>query len=68
MSVPGYSEAKHKGSAKIDNALADLPSGPLDIYRRRASFNWKDMVMFLEGEDVLEFKVSCENKCVINML
>uniref|UniRef100_A0A8C7NYB7 Acyl-coenzyme A oxidase n=1 Tax=Oncorhynchus mykiss TaxID=8022 RepID=A0A8C7NYB7_ONCMY len=36
--------------------LPDFPSGPLDIYRKKASFNWKEMVMFLEGEDMLAFK------------
>ncbi|KAM8899463.1 peroxisomal acyl-coenzyme A oxidase 3 isoform 1-T2 [Spinachia spinachia] len=36
--------------------MADLPSGPLDFYRKKASFNWKDMVLFLEGEDIVAFK------------
>lgn len=35
----------------------DFPSGPLDIYRRKASFNWKDMLNFLEEEEIQTFKV-----------
>uniref|UniRef100_A0A665WS22 Acyl-coenzyme A oxidase n=1 Tax=Echeneis naucrates TaxID=173247 RepID=A0A665WS22_ECHNA len=37
-------------------SLADLPSGPLDIYRKKASFNWKEMLLFLDGEEILAFK------------
>uniref|UniRef100_A0A8C7D4H0 Acyl-coenzyme A oxidase n=1 Tax=Oncorhynchus kisutch TaxID=8019 RepID=A0A8C7D4H0_ONCKI len=40
----------------MEMGLPDFPSGPLDIYRKKASFNWKEMVMFLEGEDMLAFK------------
>lgn len=36
--------------------VADLPSGPLDIYRNKASFNWKDMLLFIDGEELLSFK------------
>ncbi|XP_056156373.1 peroxisomal acyl-coenzyme A oxidase 3-like [Lampris incognitus] len=41
---------------KMAAVVPDLPSGPLDVYRTKASFNWKDMVLFLEGEDVYTFK------------
>ncbi|XP_023279541.1 peroxisomal acyl-coenzyme A oxidase 3 [Seriola lalandi dorsalis] len=40
----------------MDHEVADLPSGPLDIYRKKASFNWKDMLLFLDGEEILAFK------------
>lgn len=40
----------------MDQVVADLPSGPLDIYRKKASFNWKDMLNFMEGEEVQAFK------------
>ncbi|KAJ8382932.1 hypothetical protein SKAU_G00037100 [Synaphobranchus kaupii] len=57
MSVASnYSEDKLTLSEKMDMDLPDLPSGPLDVYRRSASFNWKEMVMFLEGEDIIAFK------------
>ncbi|XP_070785785.1 peroxisomal acyl-coenzyme A oxidase 3 isoform X1 [Enoplosus armatus] len=39
-----------------DHDVADLPSGPLDIYRKKASFDWKEMLLFLDGEEVLAFK------------
>ncbi|RWS04177.1 Peroxisomal acyl-coenzyme A oxidase 3-like protein [Dinothrombium tinctorium] len=40
----------------LDVLIPDLPSGPLDEYRRRASFNWKLMKLTLEGEEVIKFK------------
>ncbi|XP_062240360.1 peroxisomal acyl-coenzyme A oxidase 3 isoform X2 [Platichthys flesus] len=40
----------------MEHEVADLPCGPLDIYRKKASFNWKDMVRFIDGEDILTFK------------
>lgn len=55
MSVHSYTKAKYDRSDEM--GLPDFPSGPLDIYRKKASFNWKEMVMFLEGEDMLAFKV-----------
>uniref|UniRef100_A0A8C0LZ75 Acyl-coenzyme A oxidase n=1 Tax=Canis lupus familiaris TaxID=9615 RepID=A0A8C0LZ75_CANLF len=39
-----------------DALLLDLPRGPLQAYRARASFCWKELVLFLEGEDVLRLK------------
>ncbi|MBN3316038.1 ACOX3 oxidase, partial [Atractosteus spatula] len=36
--------------------LSDVPSGPLDTYRKKASFDWKEMVVFLDGEEILAFK------------
>ncbi|XP_028996154.1 peroxisomal acyl-coenzyme A oxidase 3 [Betta splendens] len=38
------------------HSVADLPSGPLDLYRKKASFNWKDMLCFIEGEENVAFK------------
>lgn len=40
--------------------VADLPSGPLDVYRNKASFSWKDMVRFIDGEDLYLFKVTSQ--------
>lgn len=42
----------------MDQAIEDLPAGPLDVYRKKASFNWKDMVLFLEGEEICALKVN----------
>ena len=39
--------------------MKDFKQGPLDNYRKRASFDWKRMRVFLDGEDVIRFKVSC---------
>lgn len=38
--------------------LPDLPRGPLDAYRARASFSWKELALFWEGEDMLRLKKS----------
>lgn len=40
-----------------DTLLPDLPKGPLQAYRARASFCWQELALFLEGEDVLRLKV-----------
>uniref|UniRef100_A0A452TZS3 Acyl-coenzyme A oxidase n=1 Tax=Ursus maritimus TaxID=29073 RepID=A0A452TZS3_URSMA len=39
-----------------DTLLPDLPKGPLQAYRARASFCWQELALFLEGEDVLRLK------------
>ncbi|KAG7218432.1 hypothetical protein INR49_020378 [Caranx melampygus] len=46
-------QCEHK---MTEHKVPDLPPGPLDVYRKKASFNWKEMLIFLEGEEVLEFK------------
>ncbi|KAJ8416463.1 hypothetical protein AAFF_G00357510 [Aldrovandia affinis] len=56
MTAPSYSEHKIILSERMNQDLPDLPSGPLDVYRKRASFSWKEMAVFLEGEDLLAFK------------
>ncbi|XP_054564351.1 peroxisomal acyl-coenzyme A oxidase 3 isoform X2 [Eptesicus fuscus] len=38
--------------------LPDLPRGPLHAYRARASFSWKELALFWEGEDMLRLKKS----------
>ena len=38
------------------NFINDLPSGPLDAYRKKASFDWKKMKILMEGEDNIRFK------------
>ncbi|PRD29132.1 UNVERIFIED_CONTAM: Peroxisomal acyl-coenzyme A oxidase 3 [Trichonephila clavipes] len=34
----------------------DFPPGPLDEYRKKASFDWKKMKFALEGEDVAKYQ------------
>ncbi len=41
----------------MDHKVPDLPSGPLDIYRKKASFNWKDMLNFIDDEEAQAYKV-----------
>ncbi|XP_074641491.1 peroxisomal acyl-coenzyme A oxidase 3-like [Tubulanus polymorphus] len=36
--------------------LQDFPTGPLSVYRNAASFDWKQMKLFLEGEEIIKFK------------
>lgn len=37
--------------------IPDLPSGPLDEYRKKTSFNWKEMKIILENPSKLKLKV-----------
>jgi acyl-CoA oxidase len=37
--------------------LPSFPPGPLDHYRKQASFDWKTMAVVMEREDILKFKV-----------
>lgn len=41
----------------LSQEFPELPSGPLDVYRKRASFNWKGMLRFMEGEEIIALKV-----------
>ena len=43
--------------SKLDELIADLPKGPLDLYRKKASFDWKAMKFLVEGEEALRYKV-----------
>lgn len=36
----------------------DFPPGPLSSFRKRASFSWRKMQVFLETEDIVQYKVS----------
>ncbi|NWS52673.1 ACOX3 oxidase, partial [Chunga burmeisteri] len=36
--------------------LPDFPKGPLCKYRKKASFNWKEMAVLLDGEDIIQLK------------
>lgn len=57
MSAPAVTDAKYVLGEKMDEGIPDLPNGPLDIYRKKASFSWKDMMRFLEGDKNIAFKV-----------
>lgn len=36
--------------------LDDFPPGPLDAYRKKASFDWKQLKVLLDTEDIIIFK------------
>ncbi|XP_077258489.1 peroxisomal acyl-coenzyme A oxidase 3 isoform X1 [Temnothorax americanus] len=38
------------------NLIKDLPRGPLDAYRKRATFDWKSFKLSLEGEDCIRYQ------------
>ncbi|KAK7867138.1 hypothetical protein R5R35_005853 [Gryllus longicercus] len=39
-----------------DELLPDFPPGPLDRYRKQASFDWKKLKLHVENEEILKFK------------
>nr|CAD7434710.1 unnamed protein product [Timema monikensis] len=41
--------------------LPDFPPGPLDVYRKQATFDWRKMRIFVETEDILKFKIHMWN-------
>jgi len=40
----------------MQHLLVDRPAGPLDRYRKQATFNWKTMAVFVDSEDILKYK------------
>ncbi|KAI5751838.1 hypothetical protein M8J77_011288 [Diaphorina citri] len=42
--------------------LEDFPSGPLDVYRKLATFDWKKLRLLIEGDEVLKVKMSVWKK------
>lgn len=43
---------------KLKELCPDLPSGPLDKFRKSASFDWRRMKLVYETVNTIEFKVS----------
>ncbi|XP_076303568.1 peroxisomal acyl-coenzyme A oxidase 3 isoform X1 [Lasioglossum baleicum] len=41
---------------KMKSTIADMPKGPLDYYRKRATFDWKLLKLNLDGEDYVDFQ------------
>lgn len=41
---------------EIQEVLPKLPAGPLDHYRQKATFDWRQMKICLEGEEVIKYK------------
>ena len=53
---------ENNDEVSIEEILKPFPPGPLTPYRKNASFDWRKMKLFLEGEDIVRFKV-CINNC-----
>uniref|UniRef100_A0A663LLJ2 Acyl-coenzyme A oxidase n=1 Tax=Athene cunicularia TaxID=194338 RepID=A0A663LLJ2_ATHCN len=43
-------------SISWESLLPDFPKGPLCKYRKKASFNWKEMAVLLDGKDIIQLK------------
>ena len=48
---------EENGDRDIFAILPDMPAGPLDVYRQKASFDWKAMKVAVEGEELIRFMV-----------
>lgn len=49
--------------------LKDFKPGPLDFYRRKASFDWKQLKCFLETEEIVKYEqVHCTQFIFIEKL
>ncbi|RZC36687.1 Acyl-CoA dh M domain containing protein, partial [Asbolus verrucosus] len=40
----------------MSKLLQDFPPGPLDFYRKKASFDWKKLKVFIDTEDVVQYQ------------
>lgn len=49
-------------SVKDTSFIPDMPSGPLDEYRKRAKFDWKQLRLVFEDENLLRLKYKTWNK------
>ncbi|KAF8767131.1 Peroxisomal acyl-coenzyme A oxidase 3 like protein [Argiope bruennichi] len=45
----------------LKDCLPDFKPGPLDYYRKKSKFNWKDMKILLEGEELLNLQLKVWN-------
>ncbi|XP_066246335.1 peroxisomal acyl-coenzyme A oxidase 3-like [Euwallacea similis] len=46
----------------MTEVLSDFPAGPLDFYRKKASFDWKQLKVFLFGEDEVRYSQNIYNE------
>lgn len=44
-------------TSTAESLINDLPKGPLEVYRRRATFDWKSLKLTFDGEDFVQFQV-----------
>lgn len=51
-------ESEIDWSEPLENVLPDFSkSGPLDVYRKQCSFNWREMASTLDDEEAIRIKV-----------
>lgn len=63
-----FSFAREKSTMPTASSLIkDLPRGPLDAYRKRATFDWKSFKLSLEGEESVRYQVSKLVNCFISV-
>ena len=43
---------------ELKEYFPDLPGGPLDVFRKRASFNWRRMKLVYDNLSTIKIKVS----------
>lgn len=41
----------------MTNLLQDMAPGPLDVYRKKASFKWKSLKLHFESEKCVQYQV-----------
>lgn len=49
-------------NTKDTSFIPDMPTGPLDEYRKRAKFDWKELRLIFEDENLLRLKYKTWNK------
>lgn len=37
--------------------LKEFPPGPLDLYRKKASFDWRKLKLFIDSEEIIKYEV-----------
>ena len=57
-SAEDASKDSEQPQESLDSILKEFPNGPLTHYRKKASFDWRKMRLFIEGEDIVRFRVS----------
>ncbi|XP_015915555.2 peroxisomal acyl-coenzyme A oxidase 3 [Parasteatoda tepidariorum] len=46
-----------ENKTNLKDLLDDFKPGPLDYYRKKAKFDWKEMKILLEGEEILKLQL-----------
>lgn len=46
----------------MTDLLKDFKSGPLDVYRKKASFDWKKLKIFLDTEEGVKYEIEFYNE------